>query len=374
MGAEYKWREITYRGRRAAEITACPGELPLLKVPETVVLCDADLPRDAVAARETEQPRETEPSRHTEPPRSAETLTVVSLAKAALRGSETVQTVCLPETLVSLGDFAFYGCSALRELSFYDTLKEVGDGAVRACPSLKLLCLRVGAGEENSGAGGSGGSAGGPANGPAGNTAGGADRESQAQPFRGLKSFLADSDFSVTVRIEWASQSAELYFPSFVNDFDEDTMARAIHPRIEGCGCAYREMVTRTQVNFRGYDQLFPRAAADGPAIASRVAFSRLRCPAELSREAELQYENYLRDQSAALMPHLIRDGRKQDLSLLITRGLLTEEALERGISLSSEGRNTEICGMLMAYHGKHLREARVEAGAGSRFGGGFVL
>ena len=345
MGAEYKWREITYRGRRAAEITACPGELPLLEVPETVVLRDADLPREAVATRETEQPRETEPSRHTEPPRSAETLTVVSLAKAALRGSETVQTVCLPETLVSLGDFAFYGCSALRELSFYDTLKEVGDGAVRACPSLKLLCLRVGA-----------------------------ERESQAQPFRGLKSFLADSDFSVTVRIEWASQPAELYFPSFVNDFDEDTMARAIHPRIEGCGCAYREMLTRTQVNFRGYDQLFPRAAADGPAIASRVALSRLRCPAELSREAELQYENYLREQSAALMPHLIREGRKQDLSLLITRGLLTEEALERGISLSSEGRNTEICGMLMAYHGKHLREARGEAGAGSRFGGDFVL
>ena len=340
MGAEYKWREITYRRRRAAEITACPGDLPLLKVPETVV---PQIP-------------------------------VVSLAKAALRGSETVQTVCLPETLVSLGDFAFYGCSALRELSFYDTLKEVGDGAVRACPSLKLLCLRVGTGEENSGAGGSGGPAGGPANGPAGNTAGGADRESQAQPFRGLKSFLADSDFSVTVRIEWASQPAELYFPSFVNDFDEDTMARAIHPRIEGCGCAYREMVTRTQVNFRGYDQLFPRAAADGPAIASRVALSRLRCPAELSREAELQYENYLRDQSAALMPHLIRDGRKQDLFLLITRGLLTEESLERGISLSSEGRNTEICGMLMAYHGKHLREARVEAGAGNRFGGGFVL
>ena len=81
MGAEYKWREITYRGRRAAEITACPGDLPLLKVPETVV---PQIP-------------------------------VVSLAKAALRGSETVQTVCLPETLVSLGDFAFYGCSALRK-------------------------------------------------------------------------------------------------------------------------------------------------------------------------------------------------------------------------------------------------------------------
>ena len=78
---------------------------------------------------------------------------------------------------------------------------------------------------------------------------------------------------------------------AYVNDFDEDTMARAIHPRIEGCGYAFREAVTRKGVDFHHYDSQFPRTEGDGWKVIGEVAAARILLPYRLSEEARRRYE-----------------------------------------------------------------------------------
>ena len=67
----------------------------------------------------------------------------------------------------------------------------------------------------------------------------------------------------------------ELAIP-YLNDFDEDTMARAIHPRIEGCGYAFREAVTRKGIDFHHYDRQLPRTEGDGWKVTGEVASARI--------------------------------------------------------------------------------------------------
>lgn len=85
-------------------------------------------------------------------------------------------------------------------------------------------------------------------------------------------------------------------------------MARAIHPRIEGCGYAFRECVTRRSIDFYQYDRQFARAAAAEREPACRIAIGRLRYPYRLSEARREEYRAYLAAESETAAELAFRD------------------------------------------------------------------
>ncbi len=291
---------ITYRGGQAAEITGFDGARAVLSVPEEI---------GGLAVR--------------------------SIGRGAFRGMGSLEDVRLPDSLRRIMDFAFYDCAGLRRISLPDGVTDVSGGALRGCGGLSVVDVRVKDGN-----------------------------------FSCVRDILQDTDRAISFRFVFADTEenaggegtcvpnpggavrsggeALLYFPSYVNDFDEDTMARAIHPRIEGCGYAYREIVTRAAVDFRGYDRLLPRAAADGPLLAAETAFARLMFPYRLSAEAEAAYEDQLLKTMGIVLPHLAETGSTERVSFLASRGLLKGPGISEALETASAKKETEIVGILM--------------------------
>lgn len=171
---------------------------------------------------------------------------------------------------------------------------------------------------------------------------------------------------------------AALTFPSYADNYQEDTMARAIHEHIEGAGYATRQLVTRTGIDFQGYDRQFPRFTYDEPASAVNAAFGRLMHPYRLEPAFRAQYEDYLRAQSPTILPRMLRGEREerfghegelrwipQDptrtaerLSFLVTHELILEEAIQPALDVCTEVQDITNAALLMDYNRKHFAAA----------------
>ncbi len=148
-------------------------------------------------------------------PDSRDGAAVRRVARGAFRELPGVRTLDFPPGIAEIGDFACYGMPDLISVSLSETLTEVGDAVFRACDALQSVHYAA----------------------PQGN-------------FYALRALLSEPEPAFRCELKLSDGEAELYFPSFQNEFDEDTMARAIHPRIEGCGYAFRECVTRREIDF----------------------------------------------------------------------------------------------------------------------------
>ena len=155
-------------------------------------------------------------------------------------------------------------------------------------------------------------------------------------------------------------------------------MARAIHEHIEGAGYATRQLVTRTGIDFQGYDRQFPRFTYDEPASAFNAAFGRLVHPYRLEPSFRAQYEDYLRAQSPTILPRMLRGEREerfghegelrwipQDptrtaerLSFLVTHELILEEAIQPALDVCTEVQDVTSAALLMDYNRKHFAAA----------------
>lgn len=243
---------------------------------------------------------------------------VRKIGKSAFSGCSALKELCIPNSVAEIAEFAFYGCSGLQRLQLTDRTEEIGSGSIQSCSALTMLEIH-----------------------------------SSRNYFAGLKDCLADTEAALRVLLHLPDGDALLFFPAFVNDFDEDTRARAIHPRIEGSGYSFRETVTRKQIDFQEYDKLFPRAMADGRETAAEIALARLRFPYRLDAAAECQYARCLPEFSEFLLPRLVRADDTAAVSFLAGRGFLSETAVTAGLQLASELRKTELCGILMAAAGE---------------------
>lgn len=179
--------------------------------------------------------------------------------------------------------------------------------------------------------------------------------------------------------------TAALTFPSYADNYQEDTMARAIHEHIEGAGYATRQLVTRTGIDFQGYDRQFPRFTYDEPASAVNAAFGRLMHPYCLEPSFRAQYEDYLRAQSPTILTRMLRGEREerfghegelrwipQDpartaerLSFLVTHALILEEAIQPALDVCTEVQDITSAALLMDYNRKHFA---ADSGSGPEF------
>lgn len=243
-------------------------------------------------------------------PDSRDGKTVCRVARGAFRELPGVRTLDFPPGIAEIGDFACYGMPDLISVSLSETLTEVGDAVFRACDALQSVHYAA----------------------PQGN-------------FYALRALLSEPEPAFRCELKLSDGEAELYFPSFQNEFDEDTMARAIHPRIEGCGYAFRECVTRREIDFFQYDRQFERAAAAEREVACRIAIGRLRSPYRLAEVRRKAYRDYLAAESETAAELAFRDWERSGdrerllrvLSWLRRARLLSDEA--RRFALEEAGR-----------------------------------
>lgn len=195
------------------------------------------------------------------------------VARGAFRELPGVRTLDFAPGIAEIDDFVCYGMPDLVSVTLSETLTEVGDAVFRACDALQSVHYAA----------------------PQGN-------------FYALRALLSEPEPAFRCELKLSDGEAELYFPSFQNEFDEDTMARAIHPRIEGCGYAFRECVTRREIDFFQYDRQFARAAAAEREAACRIAIGRLRYPYRLAEVRRKAYRDYLAAESETAAELAFRD------------------------------------------------------------------
>lgn len=120
-----------------------------------------------------------------------------------------------------------------------------------------------------------------------------------------------------TLRISFILNDGELElaFPGFVSQTLEDTMARAIHTKIEGCGYAYRECIFRDRIDTHSYDALFARAKADDVSVCADIALARLMHPLRLTDDNKKVYEDFIIDNSLEISRHLLTEKDKGRIS-----------------------------------------------------------
>ena len=262
-------------------------------------------------------------------PDSRDGKTVCRVARGAFRELSGVRTLDFASGIAEIGDFACYGMPDLISVSLSETLTEVGDAVFRACDALQSVHYAA----------------------PQGN-------------FYALRALLSEPEPAFRCELKLSDGEAELYFPSFQNEFDEDTMARAIHPRIEGCGYAFRECVTRREIDFFQYDRQFERAAAAEREVACRIAIGRLRSPYRLAEVRRKAYRDYLAAESETAAELTFRDWEASHdrarlialLTWLRREQLLSEEARRYALHEAGKAKLPELCAELM--QGREQRQS----------------
>ena len=246
---------------------------------------------------------------------------VCRVARGAFRELSGVRTLDFAPGIAEIGDFACYGMPDLISVSLSETLTEVGDAVFRACDALQSVHYAA----------------------PQGN-------------FYALRALLSEPEPAFRCELKLSDGEAELYFPSFQNEFDEDTMARAIHPRIEGCGYAFRECVTRREIDFFQYDRQFERAAAAEREVACRIAIGRLRSPYRLAEVRRKAYRDYLAAESETAAELAFRDWKRSGdrerllrvLSWLRRERLLSDEARRFALEEAGKAKLVELSADLL--------------------------
>ncbi|WP_051204806.1 leucine-rich repeat protein [Butyrivibrio sp. VCD2006] len=250
----------------------------------------------------------------------------------AFSSRKDLEEVVIPDSIHTVLGFAFHNCGKLRKISLTDSIEEYLDGGTRQCESLCEIEVDL----------------------------------KRGKPFI-IRRILEDNDRRLTFRIHMPGGEALVVFPGFNYDFVENTMARTIQFAIEGTGYAYREVVKSDQINFREYDNLFSKVSADDRGTAEMIAIARLLEPYELSDEARITYENWLKNKALKNLTKIVKntdratgkdlgtfnefmDDIEEHIDFYLKRELLDKSDARELAHIAADMGITAIVSMLMDY------------------------
>ncbi len=311
---------------------------------------------------------------------------VTEINNRAFASRTDLETVTLSDKIKKIRPYAFHSCHHLHYLSLTDGVVDYYDGALRQCQELQEVEIIF----------------------------------NKKNSFRLLKEMIGDGDAMIPVLIHFPVDeelqnvdellselperavkrvsaelpdggseimtivTAALTFPSYADNYEEDTFSRAFHEHIEGSGYVTRQLVTRTDIDFTGYDRLFSRFIYDEPASAVNAAFGRLMYPYRLSEEFRKQYEDYLREKSPEILPKLIagynapRFGHEGELiwipqdktrteeriRFMVEQELISEEAVAPALRMAAKEGAVTTSALLMDYQNRYFRNRDSGKGA----------
>ena len=254
-------------------------------------------------------------------PEKTDGLPVRRIGSHAFAFRKDIREAVVPSSVEALGSFCFYACPELKRLSLCDSVRDYHDGVIRSCRNLHEITINF-----------------------------------HETGFRLLKDILADVMTEMDVQITLPEgEEAVLTFPEYHNEDREDTRARAIHSRIIGAGYHYREMVSRKEIDFRGYDQLFRKAEAECSPSAGRIALNRLYRPYELREDACGQYREYLSLHQREILKDLVQDRDRERIQVLLEEVTFTDEIVWEAAEEARKSEQSELLAVLLEYYREHF-------------------
>ncbi len=249
-------------------------------------------------------------------PVDGEEVVILGGAESEDWDNRNITELSLPRTLRQIGDYAFMNLRSMETLRFYDTLLTTGSASFMNCRSFSRLELtRLS-----------------PVQGPA------------------LASIVRSLPQELTVTIHEGGAPLCLVFPAYFEDFTENKPAHYFQMHIRGGGYAYHQIFRDKALAVPDFDRLWQGylAAEHDEESALRLAYLRLRYPAELSDRAREDYAAYLRKRLGAALSHALRQRDGEGLRLLLGLGEPNGAALDAALDESRSLRYTEATAMLL--------------------------
>jgi hypothetical protein len=248
------------------------------------------------------------------------------LAPYAFSEHRNLAAVHLPPDLKRIGAHAFYNCRGLEELSLYDRLEEIDDGAFKNCRKLSHLTLST-------------------------------------SPDRKLviKNILMDSTEGIGVTIYYEEKDqrerAEVIFPPYLVEYEENTPARICEKQAYGSGERYRHCLYDGQLNFDQYDQLFDfSVAVDALEYPIQTCVNRLRFPYQLKPDYREHYEKFLNDRLEKVLSFYIKREEKEVLEWFLEQKLLSKEGINVAAELCRTYQKNGLLPLLMEYQNENFK------------------
>lgn len=215
-----------------------------------------------------------------------------------------LKRVILPEGVKKAGNFAFYNCTALTQLEIGSSLTQIGSDAFMNCRNLHRICVWC-----------------------------------EAKAKSGLHRILGQisSDMEVLFCSEHGICAAVL-FPEYYESYDEIAPAHLFGRNIEGEGFRARQCFRDGVFDFAQYDTIFKKACAEeSERTLCRLALDRLRYSVELTGQASMWYESYVREHVHAVCSAAVRERSTDVVLFLCERGLIGRSGLEACVGMSAE-------------------------------------
>ena len=254
---------------------------------------------------------------HGAAPVEGEQLRVLGGTESEDWDNRNITALSLPRSLQAIGDYAFMNLRRMKTLRFYDEVHSIGSASFMNCRLFsRVELIRTAHGQ-----------------GPA---------------LAGLVHSLPQ-ELDVTVYHPDGS-TCRLIFPEYYENYTENSPAHHFELKIVGGGYAYHGVFRAKKLVLSDYDALWRDyiAAEHDEDSALRLAYYRLRFPAELSGRAREQYTAFLRRNLREALSLAMRERDAHGLRLLLGLGGITAETTDHALNESRALRFTEATALLL--------------------------
>ena len=250
-------------------------------------------------------------------PVEGEQVRVICGREAGEWDNRNLTHLTLPVHLTDVEDYALYCCRSLRTLRLSDRIDRWGGGCLMNCRELRELHLtRVG------------------------------------ETHGDTLAFLCDElheELTVTIRSVDGTET-RLLFPEYAEVYEENVPNHHFDYHIHDGGHPYHHVFRAKQLDLRVYDGLWDKFLGEEhePDAALRLAWNRLRWPADLTQWAEKQYWDYLQGRKEQVLLYQLTQRDVLGLKLLL-EGLQPEpDLLHRACETARQAGFTEALALLL--------------------------
>ena len=256
-------------------------------------------------------------------PDEIEDARVTSVNTYAFADRTDIREVILPKSMTHIGAHAFYNCRNLALIELHDGIRDIDDGAFKNCYRLEKIIMHSHDGREGC-----------------------------------IRNLMDDNTQELSLEIHYDDgQSSLLTFPVFEDDYVENTPARIFQAVSYGTGGAYRQCMQSGSIDYREFDELFPRSVrADRFQAALNNSIGRLSHPYRLFNSAKEIYARFLKDNAEKAAIFLMEKGDVDSIKTMCSVSAFDKDEIDRLLDAAAQNDLPEAVGILMNYRTEHFK------------------
>lgn len=254
-------------------------------------------------------------------PKEIDGLKVTGIGAYAFSGNNELQRISLPEGIRVICGHAFYNCRNLKTVELWDGIEEMFDGAFKNCHALRKVEMTSTGHREGC-----------------------------------VRNLLSDNIQEITLRIHYDDGESRLLFPTFEDDYVENTPARIFQSVSFGSGSAYRRCMQSNTIDYEVFDSLFDKSVREDRFEAPvNNALNRLVFPYELKEKYAKAYSSFLSENDTQVMLMFLQYNNTVGIDYMCRNKLIGKDAITTAITKAGELSQVAILGRLMEYKTKNF-------------------